>query len=151
VDAPCFLCGEPSADPIWTTADRAFAVPGIYTVARCRRCGFLYQKPRVEDARLADCYPDHYPRHQEPSPRIPFKGSPGRIKAARWALSSALGYAQFRDPSAGLLTRLWARRLARTAEWRPVYGALKLFLELTLPLARLAGRGEVIRFGIGSR
>jgi len=117
VDAPCFLCGEPSADPIWTTADRAFAVPGIYTVARCRRCGFLYQKPRVEDARLADCYPDHYPRHQEPSPRIPFKGSPGRIKAARWALSSALGYAQFRDSSAGLLTRLWARRLMRKLRW----------------------------------
>ncbi len=37
--------------------------------------------------------------------------------------------------------------LARAAEWRPVYGALKLFLELTLPLARQARRGEVIRVG----
>jgi serine/threonine protein kinase len=91
VAAPCFLCGEAAADPLWTTPDRAFAVPGIYTVARCRRCGFLYQKPRVADGHLADCYPDHYPRHQEPSPRIPFKGSPGRVKAARWALASALG------------------------------------------------------------
>jgi SAM-dependent methyltransferase len=39
-------------------------------------------------------------------------------------------------------------RLARATEWRPVYGVLKLFLELTLPLARRAGRGEVIRVGI---
>jgi len=117
IDAPCFLCGGTIADPLWTTPDRAFAVPGIYTVARCRRCGFLYQKPRVDDAHLAECYPDHYPRHQEPSPRIPFMGSPGRIKAARWALSSALGYAQFRDGSVGLLTRLRARRLARKIRW----------------------------------
>jgi hypothetical protein len=39
-------------------------------------------------------------------------------------------------------------RLARLAEWRPVYGVLKLFLELTLPVARWARRGEVIRVGI---
>jgi SAM-dependent methyltransferase len=117
IDAPCFLCGETAADPLWTTADRAFAVPGVYTVARCRRCGFLYQKPRVDDAHLTDCYPDHYPRHQEPSPRIPFKGPPGRVKAARWVLSSALGYSQFRDASASLLTRLRARRLARKLRW----------------------------------
>ena len=39
--------------------------------------------------------------------------------------------------------------LARMAEWRPVYGLLKLVLEVTLPLARWAGRGEeVVRVGI---
>jgi len=38
--------------------------------------------------------------------------------------------------------------LARGTEWRPVYGALKLALELTLPLARWTRRGEVIRVGI---
>ena len=117
VDAPCFLCGSPEADPLWTTPDRAFAVPGLYTVARCRRCRFLYQKPRVDDAHLAECYPDHYPRHQEPSPRIPFKGSRGRIRAARWALASALGYSHFRDPSVGLLTRLRAWALRRRIRW----------------------------------
>ena len=92
-------------------------MPGLYTVARCQACGFLYQKPRVDDAHLADCYPDHYPRHQEPSPRIPFKGSPARIQAARWALASGLGYAQLRDASVGLWTRLWARRLLRKIRW----------------------------------
>jgi SAM-dependent methyltransferase len=117
IDAPCFLCHGPEADPLWTTPDRAFAVPGCYTVARCQRCGFLYQKPRVADAHLADCYPDHYPRHQEPSPRIPFKGSRGRIKAARWALASALGYRELRDPSIGVWTRLRARRLLRKIRW----------------------------------
>mgnify|MGYP001619713325 CR=1 FL=1 len=38
--------------------------------------------------------------------------------------------------------------LARFIESRPIYGVLKLFLEVTLPLARLARRGEVIRIGI---
>jgi hypothetical protein len=38
--------------------------------------------------------------------------------------------------------------LARMAEWRPVYGVLKLVLEVTLPLARWAGRGEVVRVGV---
>ena len=41
--------------------------------------------------------------------------------------------------------------LARLAELRPVYGVLKLFLEVTLPLARLAKRGEVIRVGISPK
>jgi SAM-dependent methyltransferase len=38
--------------------------------------------------------------------------------------------------------------LARCAEWRPAYGLLKLVLELTLPMARWMGRGEVIRVGV---
>lgn len=41
--------------------------------------------------------------------------------------------------------------LARVAEWRPVYGVLKLFLEVTLPPARWCGRGEVVRVGIERR
>jgi len=41
--------------------------------------------------------------------------------------------------------------LARLAQWRPMYGVLKLWLELTLPLARWAGRGEVIRVGVERR
>jgi SAM-dependent methyltransferase len=40
-----------------------------------------------------------------------------------------------------------SQRLAEFVEWRPAYGVLKLFLELTLPLVSLAGRGEVIRIG----
>ncbi len=117
IDAPCFLCGAGDADPLWSTPDRAFAVPGVYTVARCRRCSFLYQRPRVRDDHLADCYPDHYPRHQEPSPRIPFKGSPGRVRAVRWALASRLGYAALREASPGLATRLRAAWLLRRLRW----------------------------------
>ena len=117
VEAACFLCGSMDADQRWTTPDRAFAVPGRFTVVRCRDCGFLYQRPRVADSHLADCYPDHYPRHQEPSPRIPFKGSPARVRAARWALATRLGYARFRDAGAGPLTRLRARVLLRRLRW----------------------------------
>ena len=117
VDAPCALCGSERAEPVWTTRDRAFAVPGLYTVARCHECGLLYQRPRVRDEHLAACYPDHYPRHQEPSPRVPFKGSPARIRAVRRALASGLGYGGLRDSDVGLLTRLWARALLRRLRW----------------------------------
>jgi SAM-dependent methyltransferase len=117
VAAPCFVCGATDAEPLWSTPDRAFAVPGVYTVARCRACGFLYQRPRVRDEHLADCYPDHYPRHQEPSPRIPFKGSPARVRAARWALASRLGYVALREADPGLPTRVRAALLFRRLEW----------------------------------
>jgi len=46
-----------------------------------------------------------------------------------------------------LRDRGWSA-LARFVERRAIYGVLKLFLEVTLPLARLARRGEVIRVGI---
>ena len=117
VDVPCVLCGAAESAPRWSTLDRAFAVPGTYTVVRCRRCGFLYQNPRVRDESLCDCYPDHYPRHQEPSPRIPFTGSAARVRAVRWSLATALGYGAFRDRGAGLGTRLRARLLRRRLRW----------------------------------
>jgi len=117
IDVPCALCGSERAEPVWTTPDRAFAVPGLYTVARCRDCGFLYQRPRVRNEHLAQCYPDHYPRHQEPSPRVPFKGSAARIRAVRCALARGLGYAHFRDDNIGLFTPLRARTLLRRLRW----------------------------------
>lgn len=117
VEAPCAVCGDSGADPVWATPDRAFAVPGHYTVVRCRGCGFLYQRPRVRDEHLAACYPDHYPRHQEPSPRMPLKGSKRRQRAARWALADGLGYDAFRDAPVSLTTRLRARRMLRRIRW----------------------------------
>jgi SAM-dependent methyltransferase len=117
IDAPCFLCGAGESSPLWSTPDRAFAVPGVYAVVRCRRCGFLYQRPRVRDERLADCYPDHYPRHQEPSPRLALAGSPARVRAARHALAAGLGYESLRDDRVDLLTRLHARFLWRRLRW----------------------------------
>src|SRR5947207_4514048 len=117
VKVPCVLCGSERAEPVWTTSDRAFALPGLYTVARCRDGGFLEQRPRVRDEDLAACYPDTYPRHQEPSPRVPFKGSPARIRAVRWALASGFGYPGPHADDVGPLTRLWARALRRRLRW----------------------------------
>jgi SAM-dependent methyltransferase len=116
VDAPCALCGAAAADPVWETPDRAFGVPGRFRVVRCRDCGFLYQRPRVADADLAACYPDDYPRHQEPSPRLPLRGGPGRVRAARWALAQGLGYAALAGP-AGWTTRWRGRWLLRRLRW----------------------------------
>jgi SAM-dependent methyltransferase len=111
------LCGGDDAEPRWRTPDRAFGVAGVFTVARCRRCGFLYQRPRVRDDCLAACYPDHYPRHQEPSPRVPLKGSAGRQRAVRHALATALGYPAFAESGASVFTRVRARWLARRLRW----------------------------------
>jgi len=117
VEAPCALCGATAAVAIWSTPDRAFDVPGTFTVARCGACGFLYQRPRIDDAHLADCYPEHYPRHQESKPRTPLKGSPGRVRAVRWALASRLGYESLREADVSWLTRLRARLMASRVRW----------------------------------
>src|SRR5258708_1428397 len=143
VETPCPLCGDAGAEPVWTTPDRAFAVPGLYTVARCRGCGFLYQRPRVRDDALAACYPDHYPRHQEPSPRIPFRGSAARVRAVRWALASGLGYARFRDAETGPFTRRRAdgRGPGRDAVRRSVVGARAATPPLALHAGHAGARG----------
>ena len=80
-------------------------------------CGVLYQRPRVSDEHLADCYPDHYPRHQEPSPRIPLKGSPARVRAVSRALSSGLGYRELADPRDEFATRVRARFRCGGSRW----------------------------------
>src|SRR5204862_651783 len=59
----------------------------------------------------------HYPRHAEPSPRFPLRGSAARVRAVRRALAADLGYASFRDQGVGLVTRLRARLLARRLRW----------------------------------
>lgn len=117
VDVPCPLCGAAEAAPVWTAPDRALGVPGTWTVVRCGACGFLYQRPRVRDDRLADCYPDHYPRHQEPSPRLPLRGSPARQRAVRWALATRFAYAHLGGDRPALPARLRARWLARRLAW----------------------------------
>ncbi len=71
----------------------------------------------MRDEHLADCYPAEYPRHQEPSPRIPFKGSPARVRAVRWALATGLGYDALGDEEPGPLIRLRARLLQPRLRW----------------------------------
>jgi SAM-dependent methyltransferase len=117
VDAACFLCGGAEATRVWTTPDRNFGVPGLYHVVRCRRCGFLYQRPRVSDDHLADCYPDEYPRHQDPPIRTPFRGSRTRLQAVRYALSRHFGYDVYRDSGVPFRARLRGWLLVRRLKW----------------------------------
>ena len=84
-----------------------------------------------------DCYPDHYPRHQEPSPRIPFKGSGARV-SGRYAGRSrprTSATRPFLDARAGLLH----------AASRAVVGA-----PAAMGLPALAGRGRYLDVGCGS-
>lgn len=118
VEEPCSLCGATSADPVWSSPDRAFSRPGVHTVARCRSCGFLYQRPRVRDDALSACYPPDYSRHQEASIRYPLSGSPGRVRAVRYALAEWLGYRHLRAAAGDRIgTRLRARLELRRLRW----------------------------------
>jgi hypothetical protein len=46
-------------------------------------------------------------------------------------------------------SRRWDGRVSRCfTEWRPVYGLLKLLLELDASAGEMGRRGEVIRVGI---
>ncbi len=117
VDAPCSLCKSDESIPVRRASDPTAAVLGVYTVVRCLNCGFLYQRPRVRDEYLAECYPATYLPHQERKLRDPFKGNAARLRAVRWALFSALGYSAYEQQSPGLLTRLRAWRLAWRLRW----------------------------------
>lgn len=128
VDAPCALCGGDRAEPVWTTADRAFAVPGLYTVVRCRA---WLELPR----HLSHFTPETLERTvRKAGGRVVWCWHQAKPRYYLWSLSHVL-----RDHG-------WDS-LVSVAESRPVYGALKLLLEVTLPLARRGGRGEVIRIG----
>src|SRR5262249_60620278 len=61
--------------------------------------------------------PAHSPRHRERPRRMPIKGSPGRQRAARWALASGLGYEALRDANVSLATKIRGRRLLRRIRW----------------------------------
>jgi hypothetical protein len=63
-----------------------------------------------------------------------------------WAWHQAKPRTYLWSLSAWLRDRGWDA-LAKFTELRPVYGVLKLGLEMLAPLARGAGRGEAIRIG----
>jgi len=67
----------------------------------------------------------------------------GRIT---WCWHGAKPRYYLRSLTHWLCDRGWPRLAAFSARC-PVYGVLKLFLEMTLPLVRRARRGEVIRVG----
>jgi SAM-dependent methyltransferase len=59
-ESPCPLCGCAKRIPAMRTPDHNFGVSGVFTVARCRQCGFHYMCPRPTDATLALAYPQVY-------------------------------------------------------------------------------------------
>ena len=134
VEAPCFLCGaRRRADRSGPRPTAPSRCPASTRSRAADRCGFLYQRPRVRDEHLADCYPDHYPRHQEPSPRIPFKGSPARVRAVAAGRSPrALGYAVSRDG---------ARRAPHAAARAPAAAPAPLGLSAVARARALSRRG----------
>lgn len=105
----CPLCGEARHEPLFAQADLALGVPGCFPVARCPRCGLVYQNPRVRAERLHACYPPGYPPHaREPD----LAGLPPELSpAARSVLAGRLGYRHLPPLPLGWRDRLERARL----------------------------------------
>jgi SAM-dependent methyltransferase len=103
----CPLCGGTDATVLCAEHDLALGVPGRFPLARCERCGLLYQNPRVRRDQLDRMYPADYPPHA----RDPDLGRVlrDRSPAARWTLVHGLGYAHLDTRDVGLGDRLQAR------------------------------------------
>src|SRR5262249_37147619 len=87
------------------------------------------------------------PRHPPPlTPGTPRAGGEKAGGKLVWTWHQAKPRTYLWSLSAWLSDRGWSA-LARATERRAVYGVLKLGLELLVPLARAARRGEAIRIG----
>lgn len=111
----CPLCGAAEATLLCAEHDLALGVPGRFPLARCERCGLLYQNPRVRRDQLDRMYPAGYPPHA----RDPDLGRVLRTRspAVRWVLARGLGYAHLDTSDVGpgdrLRARLWRRKVAK--------------------------------------
>jgi SAM-dependent methyltransferase len=103
----CPLCGAGEVTAICAERDMALGVPGRFPLARCARCGLLYQNPRVRRDQLDRMYPADYPPHA----RDPDLGRVLRDRSAavRWVLAHRLGYTHLETRDVGAADRLLAR------------------------------------------
>ena len=103
----CPLCEAPDATVLCSERDLALGVPGRFPLARCERCGLLYQNPRVHRDQLDRMYPADYPPHA----RDPDLGRVlrDRSPAVRRVLARRLGYAHLDPARVGLVDRVRAR------------------------------------------
>ncbi|MBI3817124.1 MAG: class I SAM-dependent methyltransferase [Planctomycetes bacterium] len=108
---PCPLCRDGSGGRLkWRGRDRLMGVPGEYAVVECNQCGFYYQNPRPLQADLHLCYPPEYPAYNPESAagHKLLSGSPARVAAHRYILSTQLGYKHLAPENAGLFARILA-------------------------------------------
>src|SRR5437667_328207 len=205
IDAPCPLCGNAAARPVWTTRDRALGVPGIETdAAAAEKARQFADTVWTGDALSAPFPPGQFDvvsafhvLEHVPDPvtlvrrmldwlapgglliiEVPNAGGFGAsVFGSAWSrLELPRHLSHFTTASLARTVQqagrqiawcwhrtkprhyLWSLRIllreqgwlavARLTETRIVYGMLKLFLELTVPLISWAERGEVIRVGI---
>jgi SAM-dependent methyltransferase len=129
----CPLCGERSATPLFDQRDLVLGVPGRFALARCPRCGLLYQNPRVRLDQLGLAYPTNYAAHvREPDlSRTVRELGPG----GRRLLAVRLGYRHL-DP--GPVSR--AERVRAAIAGRRIVKALPPW----------AGRGRLLDVGCAS-
>ena len=112
----CPLCGAASAVHVASSRDVAMGVPGVFSLARCARCGLLHQNPRVRVDHLDRAYPPNYGPHAR-DPELP-RILTSRGRAVRFVLHERLGYGHVDVSDVGWRDRLagrWRRRKIVTA------------------------------------
>jgi SAM-dependent methyltransferase len=72
-DCACDWCGSTDSETVFKGPDRLEGLPGIFTMARCVKCGVYRQNPRLAWDSLAAYYPEDYASHprlvqDEPTP-----------------------------------------------------------------------------------
>src|SRR5262245_46188280 len=60
----CLWCHAEEAEPFLTGEDDLTGKPGRFTFVRCRRCGLVYQSPRIPLEGIKAWYDDDYIAHR---------------------------------------------------------------------------------------
>ena len=61
---PCAVCGSVNFDTIYENVpDYEYALPGYFTIVKCKNCGLLMQNPILSVDELIQCYPENYAPH----------------------------------------------------------------------------------------
>lgn len=73
----CPLCKSRALEPLYTTRDRHYGIPGEYRLDRCQSCRLVLLNPMPDEPTLTRLYPPTYYAYQEfesaPTPRMRLK------------------------------------------------------------------------------
>lgn len=61
----CYLCGEDDHEHFIKAQEDLTGKPGWFNFVKCRRCGLVYQEPRVDMAHIGAYYDEEYIAHRK--------------------------------------------------------------------------------------
>jgi 2-polyprenyl-3-methyl-5-hydroxy-6-metoxy-1,4-benzoquinol methylase len=64
----CYLCGADDCEAFIEAQDDLTGKSGVFSFVTCRRCGLVYQNPRVPLSRIGEYYDEEYIAHRRTRP-----------------------------------------------------------------------------------